>query len=127
MIRETVSNSKTILVVEDDEAERYALVRLLEHRGYSVQSAASGAEAIDYLRNHVAPCLILLDMLLPSLNGYEFLSRKRRNNAWRAIPVIIISCMTDRITADLGAVRMFLKPMDPQQVLGAVAQTCPLA
>jgi CheY-like chemotaxis protein len=121
------SVSKTILVVEDDEAERYALVRLLEHRGYNVRSASSGAEAIDYLRNHAAPCLILLDMLLPSLNGYEFLSRKRRNHAWRGIPVIIISCMADRITADLGAVQMFLKPMDPQQVLGAVAQACPLS
>jgi len=118
---------KTILVVEDDEAERYALVRLLEHRGYDVESATNGAEAIDYLRSHAAPCLILLDMMLPALNGYEFLSRKRRNNAWRAIPVIIISCMTDRITADLGAVQMFLKPMDPQQVLGAVAQACPLS
>lgn len=119
--------SNTILVVEDDEAERYALVRLLEHRGYSVRSAGTGAEAIDYLRNHAAPCLILLDMLLPSLNGYEFLTRKRRNQSWRSIPVIIISCMSDRITADLGAVQMLCKPMDPQQVLGAVAQACPLA
>jgi len=118
---------RTILIIEDDEVERYALVRLLKHQGYDVQSASTGAEAIDYLRNHPAPCLILLDMLLPTLNGYEFLSLKRRNRAWRTIPVIIISCMTDRITADLGAVKMFLKPTDPQQVLGAVAQACPLA
>ena len=61
----SLSRAFTILIVEDNEVTRTGLVKVLEQAGYSTASAANGLEALEYLRSHPPPNLVLLDMFLP--------------------------------------------------------------
>lgn len=65
--------SQTILIVDDDEYIREMLLMAFEMEGYSSHAVANGQEAIDWLRTGTVPCLILLDLMMPVMNGWEFL------------------------------------------------------
>lgn len=80
-----------VLVVEDDSAIRDALRELLEHEGYEVLWAANGLEALARLRGGQSPRLILLDLGMPVMDGWEFRHAQRRDPAIAPIPVVVIS------------------------------------
>jgi CheY-like chemotaxis protein len=86
-----------VLVVEDDAAMRAMLRRLLEKEGWAVDDAANGRAALGCLAQR-APQLILLDLLMPEMNGFEFVEELRRHEAWRGIPVVVIT--SKDLTAD---------------------------
>jgi signal transduction histidine kinase/DNA-binding response OmpR family regulator len=79
-----------VLVVEDDEALREGLVRLLDKEGFEVAEAANGSEALESLASEV-PGLILLDLLMPVMNGFELMVELHKNARWRKIPVIVMT------------------------------------
>jgi CheY-like chemotaxis protein len=79
-----------VLVVDDDEMSRRHLGSLLEKEGWRVTEAENGVAAMKVMAE-VAPELILLDLLMPEMDGFEFLTEVRRNPAWRQIPVIILT------------------------------------
>lgn len=79
-----------VLVVEDDENLRSGIARLLDKEGLEVNEAANGSEALDSLFTEV-PGLILLDLLMPVMDGFEFIIELHKNAAWRSIPVIIMT------------------------------------
>jgi len=82
----------TILIVDDDEAIREVMAASLELEGYASVGARNGREAIDILiANQVRPSLILLDWMMPVLNGHEFLKLRQKSPALAEIPVIVIS------------------------------------
>jgi GAF domain-containing protein/DNA-binding response OmpR family regulator len=79
-----------VLVVDDDADLRRRLRRLLEQDGYSVAEAEHGRDALARLPE-ISPGLILLDLMMPEMDGFEFVVELRRHEAWRAIPVIVIT------------------------------------
>jgi CheY-like chemotaxis protein len=84
------TNSTPILVVDDHEATRKGLARLLHHSGYSALTAADGQAALDVLRTHV-PQAIILDMMMPGIGGLDVLREIRRDQRLAHVPVIAFS------------------------------------
>ena len=80
----------TILVVDDHPVTREPLARLLRYEGFEARCAANGVEALDLLAER-APDLILLDVVMPKMNGVDFLQNVRDDPRWRAIPVIALT------------------------------------
>jgi CheY-like chemotaxis protein len=111
-----------MLVVEDDADTRDALKSVLELHGYAVDTAADGREALDRLRNGLKPCLILLDLMMPGMDGFEFVNEKRQDPRISAIPVVIYSGHHDAKSnaARLGAEGYLQKPLDVQSLLNLV-------
>jgi signal transduction histidine kinase/DNA-binding response OmpR family regulator len=86
-----IPSSASILVVEDDLATRDMLCRSLGGMGYVAHAAVNGRSGLDWLGNHPAPSLILLDLLMPELDGFEFLQELRKRPAFVDIPVIVVT------------------------------------
>lgn len=108
--------SSTILIVEDQEMNRDTLKRRLVKEGYRVVEAADGYKAFDLLNNQTVD-LILLDLIMPGLNGYDVLIRLKQDQNLRQIPVIMISAISeiDQIVTciEAGADDYLTKPFDP--------------
>ena len=79
-----------VLVVEDDETTRQMMVSLLAHEGWRVSEAENGRLALESLEQS-CPDLILLDLMMPEMDGFEFAHRLRERDAWRAVPVIVLT------------------------------------
>jgi chemotaxis family two-component system sensor histidine kinase/response regulator PixL len=117
----------TILIVDDDQIVREGVGVLLERGGFGVAQASNGSEALTYLYCNPAPSLILLDMMMPRMDGWNFLEHYRMNAAWYAIPVIILTGM--RIASaewaeSLGAVGLLKKPFDENELMNPVRDLC---
>ena len=82
--------SAQVLVVDDDPRSRDMLRRTLQKEGWTVAEAVNGREALGQLERF-RPALVLLDLMMPEMDGFEVLERMRREDAWRAIPVIIVT------------------------------------
>ena len=85
------SEDFSILLVEDDAVNREALTRVLNKGGWNVFEAIDGSSAFKLLANETVPDLILLDLFLPEMNGFEFITRLRQNQSWKDIPIIVNS------------------------------------
>jgi len=79
-----------VLVVDDDLEVRQLFRRILEPEGYTVVEAENGREALDRLRD-VSPSVILLDLMMPVMDGFEFVAEFRRHEPWRAIPIVVVT------------------------------------
>jgi CheY-like chemotaxis protein len=111
-----------ILVVEDDRDTRAVMKILLELEGYHVETAANGAEALGKLRAGLKPCLILLDLMMPGMDGFQFMNEKRNDRTLSPIPVIISSGMYDAKlnAAHLQADDYLQKPVERDRLLRVV-------
>ncbi|MFP2928940.1 response regulator [Pyxidicoccus sp. 3LG] len=121
MRREHAQHS--ILVVEDDQDIREAVSELLELEGYQVHSACNGQDGLNVLATLRQPCLVLLDLMMPVLTGYEFLERLRVTGTQALVPVLI---MTASHVTELpgGAVGMLRKPVEMTHLLAVIARHC---
>jgi CheY-like chemotaxis protein len=109
---------KCILLVEDDELLRGAMQMVLEWEGYRVACAGDGGEALDYLRAGERPALILLDIMLPGMDGLQFRQEQQRDRDLAAVPVVAVSALDAADCPDASAhVR---KPFAPQDLLEAI-------
>ncbi|HLY27667.1 MAG TPA: response regulator [Aggregatilineales bacterium] len=90
---ECAADSCSILVVEDEQAIRELMVRMLEGQGWDVADAENGRVALDKL-DAVRPGLILLDLMMPEMDGFEFVAAMRKNAQWRSIPVVVVTAMS---------------------------------
>lgn len=102
---------KSVLIVEDDESIRTILSEIIQDEGYQVFTAENGAAGLKILDSIPRPCLILLDFMMPVMNGKEFMEKKRQNDLIAAIPVVLVSAFEDRSKA-IGAVGFVRKPID---------------
>jgi CheY-like chemotaxis protein len=84
-------NNASILVVEDDPPTREALCRSLVSMGCIAHAAVNGRSGLDWLANHPAPSLILLDLMMPEMDGFEFLRELRQRPAFAHVPVIVVT------------------------------------
>jgi DNA-binding response OmpR family regulator len=114
-----------LLVVEDDEAFRGALCTALEEEGFDVECAKDGIEAMDYLRGGKTPCVVLLDLMMPRMNGWKVLTELRNDAVLAAVPVIVMSAGGRATLASApGAAAYFAKPFDWCALLDKVTQLC---
>ena len=119
--------SRSILIVEDDSDLREALSDVLRDEGYSVASAADGREALDRLRRDLRPSLILLDLTMPVMNGWQFRAEQRRDPALSEIPVVVLSAgdhLADQMVP-LGIEDYVHKPIELGQLLRTIERYCP--
>ena len=105
--------AKTILIVEDDDATREGFGMVLSEHGYKVGLASTGQHALDYLQANGPPDLIVLDMLMQGIDGWQFL--KRRDKKWRQVPILIataLSVASKEWAVAMGAAGLLQKPID---------------
>lgn len=112
-----------ILIVEDDDSIRETLKMLLEVEGYSVRAVQNGKEALDLLHGFDMPCLILLDLMMPIMDGWSFLRERKKDFRLAPIPVVIVSAVANN--APMGEVNKEVKkPIDIDILLNVVGQYC---
>ncbi len=115
---------QTILVVEDDIALLEGVRDMLELAGYRVLTACHGQEALQVLETHPQPDLIISDIMMPRMNGYEFYEAVRARPEWVAIPFIFLTALGEksdvRLGKQLGADDYIVKPFDEEDLLVAV-------
>ncbi len=112
-----------ILVIDDSNTNVVLLEAILGARGYKILTALSAKEAMGIIRKD-RPHLILLDLLMPEISGFDFLEDIKNNEKLNGIPVIVISALTDEPsierTRKMGAVEFIKKPVDIQTLVRAV-------
>jgi CheY-like chemotaxis protein len=116
-------SGKTLLVVEDDAVTRAALASTLQGAGYQVVTAANGLEALELLRSGLAPDLILLDMLMPVLDGWQFLKRLMQEWPPGRVPILIATAttiLTREWAAAHGCAGCLRKPIEVPELLEEV-------
>lgn len=118
-----------VLVVEDDPDIRATLCEALEDNGYSPVGASNGVEALDYLRRpNERPCLILLDLMMPVMDGQAFRAEQRADATIAEIPVVVISAYRDldKYAAEL-ATECLAKPVRLETLLQTARKHCDAA
>ena len=113
----------SVLVIEDHDDLREMLAVLLEAEGFRVRTAANGVEALQRLRES-RPSLILLDLMMPIMNGDQFRERQLADPRFCDVPVICMTAAHDgRLRAErLHVTAYFQKPVDFDQLLGAMRE-----
>ena len=123
-----VQQGPVVLIVDDDERVREYVRVNLEMEGYTVREAGSADQGLEVLEE-VSPDLVLLDVMMPEVDGWEMLRRVRERHGIDAIPVVMFSGKVDQGTAGDAAARGaqgFLgKPFDPQQLIEHAKQLLP--
>ena len=89
---EALRDQNPVLVVEDDDSSREVIVRLLEREGWAALQAENGRKALEILKAHT-PSVVLLDLLMPELDGFSVLREMRAHAVWRDIPVVVLTSL----------------------------------
>ena len=115
-----------VLVVDDDYAVLDALKDILEDEGYEVSVAANGLEALKQLSRGPRPCVILLDLMMPVMNGWEFREKQLEDDGLAAIPTIIVTAQNkpEVSASELKAATSIRKPIAPDTLLKTVERYC---
>jgi len=113
-----------VLVVDDDTDIRTSLCELLEHEGYRVASAANGQEALARLGQGELPCVILLDLMMPIMDGWEFRERQQDDPRLAGVPVVVITAAGKYGTRAIDAEQILPKPLRIEHVLEVIEQYC---
>lgn len=111
---------RNILVIDDSNTNLVLLESLLERNGYRVYSALSALEGIETMKENL-PDLIYLDLVMPEIDGLEFMKMIRMNNDWKNIPVVMLSAVTDEEiinkSKDLGVTEYITKPLNIHKIV----------
>ena len=118
-----------ILLVEDHPQNSYLMTYLLENRGYEVEAAVDGAEALESIERRV-PGLILMDMQLPRIDGYEATRRIKADDRFKDIPLVAVTAHSMRGDQDkaiaAGCDVYVTKPINGEELLALVEKLLPL-
>jgi CheY-like chemotaxis protein len=123
-----MASSGYILIVEDDDDIRDALAQILELEGYAVRQAANGREALDISAAQPTPILILLDLMMPVMDGWQFRAEQMKDPTLSKVPLVVISAdaSVHQKVASFGAASVLPKPISLDRLLRAVETLCPL-
>jgi CheY-like chemotaxis protein len=116
-----MSTTAHILLVDDDADLRQCLVDVLEDAGYLVKTASSGREALRLLAGGDLPGLILLDLMMPDLNGWQFYEEKQKIGRLASIPVLVVTA-SRALGASFPGSEVLLKPFSVETVVEKVEQ-----
>jgi CheY-like chemotaxis protein len=122
-----LSCERVVLVVDDDPGIREALADLLGEEGYRVVTAMNGVEALDKLRepSQARPCVILLDLMMPFMNGHQFFAEQQQDRTLASIPIVVISADSAiRQKAVQFGGEFLPKPVRIERVLEVVERHC---
>jgi DNA-binding response OmpR family regulator len=114
-----VPSSQRILIVEDHADTRASLYQLLTREGFSVLTADNGQQALDLLDGGIRPALILIDLMLPKVSGFDLITHLRTDPELRVIPTVVITAMPKdevRVIADV----VLHKPLDFEPLVATV-------
>ena len=111
-----------VLIVEDYRASRDVLRQLIEKDGRAVLTACDGRDALECARSIPPPSVILLDLSMPIMNGWEFLQHKNADPTIAGIPTIVLSGSSIDLPA--GAMNLLAKPVDIERLLALIEQYC---
>jgi len=116
-----------ILIVEDDDDIREALTQILQLEGYVVREAANGREALDISAQNPTPSLILLDLMMPVMDGWQFRAEQMKDPSLSKVPVVVISAdaSVHEKVASFGAASVLPKPISLDRLLRAVEALYP--
>jgi len=110
---------KNILIVEDDESIRKMLASVLEIEGYSVAAASNGKQGMELLERGNLPDIILLDMMMPVMSGWDFLDFMRSNAMTAQIPIVVVSAYSE-IAKSVRPHAVVPKPVQLKSLLKAI-------
>jgi len=114
-----------VLIVEDDADLREMMAQLLSLEGFQSATVSNGREALEYLHNgHERPEVILLDLMMPVMDGWEFRRKQQADPGLADVPVIILSALDQSRAADVDAQAFLKKPLDFDRLLQLVRQYC---
>ena len=120
-----MDKARSILLVEDDEFIRQEISEALEDEGYRVSTAAHGKEALAILADGTRPTVVLLDLMMPVMNGWEFLKAFKKDDKFSGIPVVILSAFADRATIIGGdAISVLRKPINLNALFNVLDEHC---
>jgi CheY-like chemotaxis protein len=108
-----------VLLVEDDLEISESLAELLRLQGFEVDTAHNGQEALDKLASGELPNLILLDLMMPVMNGWEFREKQLSDAQLAAIPVVVVSAVASQANG-LGCAAVLQKPIEPGRLMSVV-------
>ena len=124
MSSENERPAATVLVVEDDPDVREAISEALADGGFAPVTASHGGDALDYLRaeGQLRPSLILLDLMMPVMDGFQFRTEQRNDPRMAEIPVVVISASGDieNVAAAMNAAGILRKPVRLPELLAMV-------
>lgn len=115
-----------VLVIEDNSDIREGLEALLRMEGFDVVAAQNGRDALEMLEKGLRPCIIIIDLMMPVMNGFEFRAEQLRRPELATIPVIACSGVADAVQSagQLGAKALVQKPTRPEQLIALVHRHC---
>jgi DNA-binding response OmpR family regulator len=113
-----------VLIVEDDADLRDMMAQFLLLEGFRPETVANGQEALDYLRSGPTPAVILLDMMMPVMDGWEFRREQQRDPRVANVPVIVLTALDRTRVGDIGEAAFMKKPLDFDRLLDLVRRYC---
>ena len=113
-----------VLIVEDDEDLRDMMAQMLTIEGFEAATVANGREALDYLHATGKPNVILLDLMMPVMDGWEFRRRQKADPELAPVPVIILSALDQTRASPVDAEAFLKKPLDFNRLLELVRDHC---
>jgi chemosensory pili system protein ChpA (sensor histidine kinase/response regulator) len=113
-----------VAIVEDDSEFRNMLRELLEEEQYRVVAVANGAEALEKLRGEAVPNVILLDVSMPVMDGFDFLRFRNEDPQLAAVPVVLVTNAKPHERPTIGVNDVVRKPIDIDEILFAIKRYC---
>ncbi len=121
--RASVRPSNVVLIVDDDDEIREVLELALQTAQHATAVACDGQQALSWLRLHPSPCLILLDLMMPIMNGWELLEQLRGDERLGGVPVVVTTAF-DRDLGRAAHVPILRKPIELDALLDVVRRYC---
>jgi CheY-like chemotaxis protein len=116
-------HTHSILLVDDDPEILEMTEALFRLEGYSVITAANGLVALAKVDGGLRPCVVLLDLMMPQMNGYQFMDELRARKLIEQVPVLVFTAAAVR-TPPVGALMVLEKPLDVEGLVKTVASVC---
>lgn len=114
-----------VMIIEDDDDIRDLMRTMLEAEGYHVVTAVNGADAFQLLSQVPKPCMILLDMMMPVMDGWTFSEEIKKNSKYSSIPLLVVTAFAEQITSKENFYGVVKKPLRFDLLLDLIRHHCP--